>query len=64
MLDHLNELFIDLDVVSSNALTILERDLDAELVEFGLLILVELPMLEGRIILFESVKQTVSHFYF
>ena len=62
MLNHLYELFIDINVVCTHILTIFERDRDAELVEFGLLILVELPMLEGRITLFEIVKQTVSHF--
>ena len=64
MLDHLYELFIYLKVVCTHILTVLERDLDAKLVEFGLLILIELLMLEGRIFLFEIAKQTVSFLHF
>ena len=64
MLDHLNEFLVDLDIVCSHVLTVLQRNLDAELIKFSLLILIELPMLECCIILLKIFKQTVSHFYF
>ena len=56
VLNHLDELFIDRDVVLSHRLTVFQWNPDAELVKLILLIRVELPMLECSIILLKVVE--------
>lgn len=60
VLNHLNELFVDLDVLNFRLLAILQGDLNAEFVEFTLLILVEPAMLKHSVLRLEFFKQTVT----
>lgn len=53
MLDHLDEFFIDLDALTTQVLTILQGDLDAELIQLHLLVRVELAVLERCVVLLE-----------
>ena len=66
MLNDLDELLVDLDVLRTHVLAVLEGDLDAELVQLCLLVLVETPVLERRIFGFELLEQAVvsSHFFY
>ena len=61
MLNHLDELLVYLDIVRAHVLTVLERDLYAELVQFGLLVLVELAVLERHVIPFKLLKHPICH---
>ena len=63
MLDHFNKLFIDLHVLHSDVLTVLQWYLDAELVQLGLLVAIVAPVFERRIVLLKLLEQAVSHYF-
>ena len=61
MLNHLDEFLVDDNVIRADVLAVFQRNLDAELVELGLLVRVEPPMLEGRVVLLKLSEKTVGH---
>ena len=63
VLNHFDELFIDLHVLDSDVLTILQWYLDAELVQLGLLVTIVAPVFERRIVLLKLLEQAVSHYF-
>ena len=63
MFYNFDELFVYLDIIRPQVLTILHWDPDAELVKLRLLVRVETAVLEHCIILFKVGKETVSHIF-
>ena len=53
MLYHLDKLLVDLNILCLRLLTILQRDLDAELVKLDLLVLIEATMFKDCVLCLE-----------